>query len=144
MQFYTNKNSEGMCSGRNGNLERDIFLDGEPLKIVNSFKYLWSEITQDGSMTNEISRRLQKASRFYQAVRHLVLDRKAPEKAKIIVFESYYLLILTYKAETWKMAKRDWSRIQAGEMNFLRAIKDKTRRYRLRNTNFRDELNKMF
>lgn len=115
-------------------------MNGEPLKLVESFTYLGSEISADGRMDLEISKRLQKGGNFYQTIKHLIWDKKVPEKAKIMMYSLYYMPMVLYGAETWKMTERDWSRLQAGEMRFLRAIKGKTRRDRIRNENIREEL----
>jgi hypothetical protein len=41
--------------------------------------------------------------------------------------------ILTYRAEIWTWTKADISRIAATEMTFLRDIKERTRKSRIRN-----------
>lgn len=133
--------SEVMVFGRDANIAGDIELNGEPLKIVRNFRYLGSEIADDGRISYEITRRLQKGGNFYQTVKHLICDGKIPEKAKIMMYKMYYVPIMLYGAETWTMTEREWSRMQAGEMRFLRAIKGKTRRDRIRNEDIRRELN---
>ena len=133
--------SEVMVFGRDENVDGNIELNGEPLKIVRSFRYLGSEISADGKINEEISKRLQKGGNLYQAIKHMVWDRKIPEKAKILMYKMYYVPIVLYGAEAWTMTEREWSRLQAGEMKFLRAIKGKTRRDRIRNEDIRRELN---
>lgn len=48
--------------------------------------------------------------------------------------------IALYEAECRRMMERDWSRQQAGEMKFLRVIKGKTRRDRVRYVDIKEEL----
>jgi hypothetical protein len=42
--------------------------------------------------------------------------------------------------KTWEMIKRDWNRIQAAEMKYLRTVKGCTRLDQIRNEDMRNEL----
>jgi hypothetical protein len=48
--------------------------------------------------------------------------------------------VLLYGIETWTPRKRDWNRIQAAEMKYLRTIKGCTRLDQIRNEDIRNEL----
>jgi hypothetical protein len=48
--------------------------------------------------------------------------------------------VLSYVSETWTPRKRDWNRIQAAEMKYLRAVKGCTRSDQIRNRDIRNEL----
>lgn len=132
--------SEVLICGRDKELEGEIILDGEPLKVVKSFIYLGSEINEEGRMGDEVTKRLQKGANLYQAVKHLLWNKKIPEKAKMLMYKLYYVPSVLYGAESWRMTEREWSRLQAGEMRFLRSIKGKTRWDRVRNVDIREEL----
>jgi hypothetical protein len=45
-----------------------------------------------------------------------------------------------YGRETWTLRKRDWNRIQAAEMKYLRTVKVCTRSDQIRNEDIRNEL----
>jgi hypothetical protein len=47
---------------------------------------------------------------------------------------------LLYGSETWTLRKRDWNRIQAAEMKYLRTVKGCTRLDQIRNEDIRNEL----
>jgi hypothetical protein len=49
-------------------------------------------------------------------------------------------LVLSYGSETWTLKKRDWNRIQAAEMKYLRTDKGCTTIDQLRNDGKRNEL----
>ena len=99
--------------------------------MVDSFSYLGvgSEVMESG-----------KASNFYQCVKGLVWDRELPIQCKMTLYKTYFILILTYAAETWTMGDREESQMQAAEMRFLRSTVGKTRRDRIRNTDIREML----
>ena len=109
------------------------------LKSVDNFTYLGSIVSKDNRATNEITNRVQKSSIFYQQVRTLLWDDKIPKKAKVTMFNSYFIPILTYGIETCTLTKRDSSRLQASEMKFLRSIIQKTKMDKLRNEVVRRE-----
>lgn len=118
----------------------NIKVNGQPLEVVKSFKYLGSILSEDGTIKEEIGKRIQQANGFYQCVRGLVWNQEVPEKCKKVLFSMYYTPILTYAAGTWTTTKRDESRIQAAEMKFLRGIIGKTRRDKIRNVDIRDRI----
>lgn len=129
--------SEVMVIGRDGELERPLKVEGKPLKLVEKFTYLGTVISNDGRMAQEITTRLGKGAGFYQSIRHLLWDKDIPKKAKVTMYKTYYTPIVTYGAEVWNITEREWSRVQAGEMKFIRGIKGKTRLDRMRNEELR-------
>jgi hypothetical protein len=48
--------------------------------------------------------------------------------------------VLLYDIERWTLRKRDWNRIQAAEMKYLRTVKGCTRLDQIRNEDIRNEL----
>lgn len=107
---------------------------------MQDFTYLGAKVSADGRMDKEITNRLQKGGKFYQSVRHLLWDKEVPGKAKMVMYNTYYTPIITYVAETWTMSEKSWSRIQAGEMKFLRGVVGKSRKDRIRNVDIRREV----
>ena len=78
----------------------EIRLKGEILEVVESFKYLGSEISQDGCIGREIDRRIQEAGNLYQSVRGLIWNKEIPRRCKEVIYKTYYIPILTYASET--------------------------------------------
>ena len=54
------------------------------------------------------------------------------------MYKTYLKPILIYEPETWKLTKKDSSRVQEKEMKFLRSTLRKTRRYWIKNTEVRE------
>jgi hypothetical protein len=48
--------------------------------------------------------------------------------------------VLLYSNETWAPRKRDWNRIQAAEMKYLRTVKGCSRLEQIRNEDIRNKL----
>ena len=117
-----------------------IKIRGQNLEIVESFKYLGSELMENGRLDMEISKRIQQGNAFYQSVRNLVWRKEVPMKCKEVMYKMYYCPILTFAAETWTLTKRQENRIQASEMKFLRSMLGKTRMDKVRNENVRNEI----
>ena len=115
-----------------------ITLGGGQLKKVESLKYLGSIVEENGRNDKEITERGRQAEAFLRSIRSLVWNKDVPQKSKEVLYRSYYIPILTYASETWTMKKRDISRIQAGEMKFLRSRIGVTRRDRVRNEKVRE------
>ncbi|KAI5734314.1 hypothetical protein M8J77_004982 [Diaphorina citri] len=112
-------------------------MDGKQLKKTDKFKYLGSTLAENGEIDLEITQRIQTGGKFYHIVRDLIWNKKVPMKCKKVLFNTYYVPILTYGCETWTMRKKDNTRMQAAEMKFLRSMVGKTRRDRIRNIDIR-------
>jgi hypothetical protein len=88
-----------------------IFLD-------NNFKYLGSVVESTGREKMEISHRTEKGERFYM-MKGIIWKWDIPKAAKVLLYKTYQYPVVTYGAETWVWSKKDQSRMQAAEMNFL-------------------------
>ncbi|CAM1301752.1 Uncharacterised protein r2_g1153 [Pycnogonum litorale] len=75
-----------------------------------------------------------------QLQRSVLLRQELGVKAKLAVFKSVYVPILTYGHEPWVITKRTRSRIQAAEMGFLRRISGLTMLDRVRSSEIRETL----
>jgi len=119
----------------------DLRLSGSTLKQVDSFKYLGVAFTSDGRLDTELNTRIAAAGAVMrQLQRSVVTKRELGVKAKLAVFKSVFVPILTYGHEHWVMTERTRSRIQASEMSFLRKIAGLTRLDRVRNSDIRRNL----
>ena len=59
----------------------------------------------------------------------VVVKRELSKKAKLSIFETVFVPILTYGNESWVMTERVRSQEQASEMRFLRRIEGVTLQY---------------
>jgi len=117
-------------------------VSGVSLKQVEKFKYLGVVFTSDGRQDEELDTRMGKASAVMQALQYsVVMQRELSKKAKLSVFKTVFLPILTYGHESCVMTERIRSQVQASEMRFLRRIKRVTLFNKVRSSEFRKFLN---
>ena len=84
------------------------------VKEVNEFKYLGSLITNDGSMTKEITARIAKAGGVFAAMRRNVFAVKAMSKeVKLRVYSASVLSVLLYGSETWNVTAAEIRKLEA-------------------------------
>ena len=117
-------------------------LDGVPLKQSEKFKYLGVSSTSDGRQNSELDIRIGKASAVMRQLhRSVVLKRELCTKAKLSIFRSVYVPILTYGHECWILNEKVRSRVQAAEMGFLRRISGLTLLDKVKSADIREFLN---
>ncbi|TWW67224.1 hypothetical protein D4764_02G0002650 [Takifugu flavidus] len=113
----------------------------EVLPQVEEFKYLRILFMSEGRMEREIDRRIGVASTAMRALnRSVVVKKELSRKAKLSIYRSIYVSILTYGHQRWVMTERTRSRIQAAEMSFLRRVAGLSLRDRVRSSDIREEL----
>lgn len=138
---FNAKKSEYMVTTRDkGRVGGRVMLGEEEMRRVSHFKYLGSVIEEEGRIDREINERGRQAGAFMRATGTLVRSSWVPQKSKKVIYRNYYVPILIYGAETWTMGGRDKSRVQAGEMRFLRSRIGVTRRDRMRNEDIRNRV----
>ena len=93
------------------------------VKEVKEFKYLGSLITNDGSMTREISERIGKAGGVFAAMRRNVFAVKAMSKeVKLRVYSASVLSVLLYGSETWNCTAAEIRRLESFHNRCLRCM----------------------
>ncbi|CAM1320037.1 Uncharacterised protein r2_g2845 [Pycnogonum litorale] len=98
-------------------------VSGVPLKQMEKFKYLGVVFTSDGRQDIELDIRIAAAGAVMCQLRRSVQLRcELGVKAKLTVFKSVFVPILTYGHKPWVMTERTRSQIRATEMAFLRRI----------------------
>ena len=87
-------------------VEPDIFVKETRLEVVDTFVYLGSTISKDGSLDAEINLRTQKASTaFGKLEKRVWSDRGITIKTKISVYSTCILTALLYSSECWTTIK---------------------------------------
>ena len=100
-----------------------ITSDGTQLKNVDTFKYLGSTISSDGTLDKEIAARIQKASQALGKLRNKVLQHKDIRlSTKLKVYNAVVLSSMLYGCETWTLYRRHIKRLEQFHMRSLRAI----------------------
>ena len=74
------------------------------MHVVQNFTYLGANISRDGEITNEVTRRIARAARVFGCLRVPVFKNKDLSLAtKRAVHRAVVLAVLLFGAETWKM-----------------------------------------
>ena len=102
------------------------------IKQVDIFKYLGCNVNTNGTIGEEINRRIAKYSQNVGMMYRLLKVRNVPRKANMVIHNTILKPILLYGHESWVKKKLD-SRIQAADMKVIRLIKCVTRRDKIRN-----------
>ncbi|KAK3538698.1 hypothetical protein QTP86_013041 [Hemibagrus guttatus] len=80
---------------------------GEVLPQVEEFKYLGVLFTSEGRMDREIDRRIGAAAAVMRSMYwSVVVKMELSQKAKLSIYQSIYVPILTYGHELWVMTER--------------------------------------
>nr|XP_054604743.1 uncharacterized protein LOC129165490 [Nothobranchius furzeri]XP_054604744.1 uncharacterized protein LOC129165490 [Nothobranchius furzeri]XP_054604745.1 uncharacterized protein LOC129165491 [Nothobranchius furzeri] len=116
-------------------------IGGEVLPQVEEFKYLGVLFTSESRRDREIDRRIGSASAVMRALsRSVVVKRELSHKARLSIYRSIYVPILTYGHELWVKTERTRSRIQAAKISFLRRVARLSLRDRVRSSDIREGL----
>ena len=117
-------------------------VNGATLKQVEKFKYLGVAFTSDGRQDEELDTRIGKASAVMRVLHYsVVMRRELSKKAKLSIFKTVFVPILTYGHESWVVTDRMRSQVQESEMRFLRRIEGVILFNKVRSSEIRKSLN---
>ncbi|KAF6211453.1 hypothetical protein GE061_011965 [Apolygus lucorum] len=112
--------TKSMVIAREEIKHQNLRVGGELVEQVAEFKYLGATMSQSGKIKNELNARIAAGSRLFYA-----LNRKFLSKDE---------------CRSWALTKKEYDRLQASEMKYLRKVAKKTRWDRVRNTTIRTGL----
>ena len=140
MKIRTTK-TETMCLSRQPK-QCSLQIDEVPTKTVREIQVLGVSFTSDGRKNCELDIRIGKAiALMRQLHRSVVLKRELCTKAKLSIFRSVYVRILTYGHECWIMNEKVRPLVQAAEMGLLRRISGLTVLDKVKSADIRECLN---
>ena len=100
-----------------------ISIDDVELKVVDSFKYLGSMISNDGSLDKEIASRISKASKALGRLRNRLLNHhNVTLDTKLKVNRAVVLPSLLHGCETWTVYRRHLKQLEKFHQRALRSI----------------------
>ena len=100
-----------------------VTIDGTELTSVKSFCYLGSVMSFNGSLDDEITQRISKASVAFGRLTHrLWKNHDVKLRTKIGVYRAVVLTSLLYCCETWTPYRRHIKQLEAFHMRCLRRI----------------------
>ena len=104
-------------------VEPKITVEGNRLGVVDSFVYLGSTLSRNGSLDAEISRRIAKVSTaFGKLEKRVWSDRGITTNTKLSVYEACVLTILLYGSETWKTYRQHVNLLERFHQNCIHKI----------------------
>ena len=78
----------------------ELRLQGEMVKKVEIFKYLWSVVSRDGSCEEEIRRRIQAGWLSWRKISGILYDRKLLARVKGKMYKCVVRPAIMYRTET--------------------------------------------
>ncbi|PVD26746.1 hypothetical protein C0Q70_14424 [Pomacea canaliculata] len=100
--------------------EVDIKLNGKTLEQVQTFKYLGSIMSEDGSSANDVHARLQAATAAMTRLNKIWNSGMISFTTKFPIYKSLVIPVLTYGCETWTLLSEQEKKIAAFEMKCYR------------------------
>ena len=103
--------------------QANITIEGIQLKCVESFKYLRSTISADGSPESKISYRIHKASQALGRLKVKVLQQKGIRlSTKLKVYRAVAVSTLLFGCETWTAYRQHIKQMEQFRTKALRMI----------------------
>jgi len=115
------KKTKVMRISRNGEGNMDIYINGNKIDQVKSFKYLGTEITSDGRCSKEIQIRIARTKNAFTKVKEL-LSKGLQIETKRRIVSSIVWSVFLYGSETWAIRQQEYKNIDALEMWIWRRI----------------------
>lgn len=118
--------TETMCIGP----EAEFFIGHTKLKNVNSFKYLGSYLTNDCSVKEELTARIQATSCAFGRLRHRVFDsHDLTYLTKVKVYNQLLMPLLMYVSETRTLNYQQVRQLRTVQQHLRRIVKIKWDHY---------------
>ena len=99
-----------------------IQVAGETIENVEKFEYLGSLLTWDNNCSEEIKRRIGKATGALASLKHIWSSKKLSSDNKLRVLTTCVFSVLLYASETWTLKEVDKKKLLAFEMKCYRRI----------------------
>ena len=106
----------------NQTIDQHIELDGVAVENVEEFEYLGSVVTWDNDCSNDIQRRIQKASGAITGLNTVWKRKGISIETKLRVLNVCVTSVLTYAAGTWTVRKKDEDKLKVFQMKCFRRI----------------------
>ena len=97
-------------------IEQEIQIGSKNVENVDKFEYLGSLITWDDNCSEEIRRRIGKATGAMASLRHVWNGKKLTVQNKHRILTAYVFSELLYASETWTLKETDKKKLLAFEM----------------------------
>jgi hypothetical protein len=124
------------------NIENELQVAGETIENVEKFEYLGSLLTWDNNCSDEIKRRIGKATGAMASLKHIWNSKKLKVDNKLKVLTTCVFSVLLYASETWTFKETDKKKLLAFEMKCYRRILRINWKDMIRNDDIREQISK--
>ena len=104
------------------NIGNRIHVAGSTIENVEKFEYLGSLLTWDNNCSEEIKRRIGKATGALASLKHIWNSKKLKIENKLRILTTCVFSVLLYASETWTLKEIDRKKLLAFEMKCYRRI----------------------
>ena len=140
LKVNVNKSKVMMCLRSVREVSLNIELNGEGLEKVECFQYLGSQISESGSMKEDVRHRVNEACKVWGGMKAVFKVRQLGMNVKRRLYEGVIVPMALYGAETWGMKKAQKKKLNVLEMKCLRSMLGVTRMDRVRNEEVRRQV----
>ena len=110
-----------------------MILNGEPLKEVDYFKYLGSQVAPDGGCERDVVHKMNQGYRAWGDLKSVLSNRGLGIKAKKCLYKGVIVPTALYGSEAWGMRSAERRKVNVLEMKCLRSLVGVSRMDRVRN-----------
>ena len=114
-----------------------MILNGEPLKEVDCFQYLGSQVAADGGYERNVEHKMNEWYKAWTALKSVLRNRGLGIKAKKCLYEGVIVPTALYGAEAWDMRSAEKRKLNVLEMKCLRRLVGVSRMDTVRNEEVR-------
>ena len=125
------------CSRYGNGVRMHVILNGEPLKEVDCFRYLGSQVAADGRCERDVVHRINEGYRAWGELKSVLNNRGLGIKAKKCLYEGVIIPTAMYGAEASGMRSAKRRKVNVLEMKCLRSLVGVSRMDRVRNEEVR-------
>ena len=123
-------------------LGNSVQVAGKTIENVEKFEYLGSLLTWDNNCSEEIKRRIGKATGAMASLKHIWGSKKLSLDNKLKVLTTCVFSVLLYASETWTLKQNDRKKLLAFEMKCYRRVLRINWRDMIRNEDIRIRISK--
>ena len=124
------------------NVDDRIQVAGETIENVERIEYLGSLLTWDNNCSEEIKRRIGKATGVLASLKHIWNSRKLKTDNKLKVLITCVFSVLLYASETWTLKEIDKKKLLAFKMKCYRRILRISWRDMMKNEDIRKKISR--
>ena len=103
-------------------VDMHVILNGEPLKEVDCFKYLGSQVAAVGGCERDVVHRMNEGYRAWGALKSELINRRLGKKDKKFLYEGVIVPTALCDAEAWGMRSAERRKVNILEMMCLRSL----------------------